>query len=523
MATTIGLPSLTITFQAAAQQAANRSKKGYVGVFVRDAKAQGVHQLSSAALIPTELGQDNQDYIKRAFTGSDRGGPSKVVAVVIATGTEDTTALEAGLKSIEGLTLDYLAGPPDATAAELTALEKWVKDRRAAYFTEKLVEPNAAKAPDDMGIIDFAETDGAIAEGEATYTAGQYASRIAGVLAGIPAGMSATYAPLTELTAVTPRSTQEQEAAIKAGKLILIHDGVKAKIARGVNSLTTIPAAGKADWRKIKIVEGMDLLTYYLRTTIQDQYVGRYANTYDNKCVLVTAIQTFLAELEGQGVLSSGESWAELDVEAQERWMRSQGIETADMTAQEIKEYQTGSWVFVRVGGRFVDAMEDFQLSVDNLPDKGQKGRISMARTIDSARRVISGTWGEVWLDGEKVAEASAGQAKVALNKETVNLCGRFMAAHKATSASGTGSLTLYKVDSGFAQRMEGIQRGVDRRFTLIFKLRDPDSYGAERVALYDVSFDDLTLADWKAATVGSVTAPFTFSDYEYLDQIEVQ
>lgn len=166
MATTIGLPSLTITFQAAAQQAANRSKKGYVGVFVRDAKAQGVHQLSSAALIPTELGQENQNYIRRAFTGSDRGGPSKVVAVVIATGTEDTTALEAGLKSIEGLTLDYLAGPPDATAAELTALEKWVKDRRAAYFTEKLVEPNAAKAPDDMGIIDFAETDGAIAEGK---------------------------------------------------------------------------------------------------------------------------------------------------------------------------------------------------------------------------------------------------------------------------------------------------------------------------------------------------------------------
>ena len=66
-------------------------------------------------------------------------------------------------------------------------------------------------------------------------------------------------------------------------------------------------------------------------------------------------------------MLSSGESWAELDAEAQEKWMRSQGIETADMTAQEIKEYQTGSWGFVRVGGRFVDAMEDFQLSVDNL------------------------------------------------------------------------------------------------------------------------------------------------------------
>ena len=95
MATTIGLPSLTITFQAAAQQAANRSKKGYVGVFVRDAKAQGVHQLSSAALIPAELGQDNQGYIKRAFTGSDRGGPASraVVSSVPVAMTTATTLL----------------------------------------------------------------------------------------------------------------------------------------------------------------------------------------------------------------------------------------------------------------------------------------------------------------------------------------------------------------------------------------------------------------------------------------------
>ena len=77
MATTIGLPSLTITFQAAAQQAANRSKKGYVGVFVRDAKAQGVHQLSSAALIPTELGQENQNYIRRGVHRQRPGRPQQ--------------------------------------------------------------------------------------------------------------------------------------------------------------------------------------------------------------------------------------------------------------------------------------------------------------------------------------------------------------------------------------------------------------------------------------------------------------
>ncbi len=369
MPTNIGLPSLTITFQAAARAAANRSKRGYVGVFVRDAQAQGVHQLSSAALIPSALGAENQAYIARAFTGSDRGVPSRVTAVVIATGTTDTTALEAGLKLIEGMSLDYIAPPPDVTAAEKTLLETWVKNRRAAYFTEKLVEPNPATPPDDMGIIAFTETDDAIEEGDTTYTAAEYASRIAGVLAGIPAGMSATYAQLPELTAVTPRDTDDLEDAVNDGELVLMHDGLVAKIARGVNSLTTVPANGSADWSKIKIVEGMDLITYYLRTTIQNEYVGRYPNTYDNKQVLVTAVSTFLQELEAQGVLNPGESWCEIDVEAQERWMASQGVDISSMTEQEIREYQTGSWVFIRAGGRLVDAMEDFAVAVDCLSD----------------------------------------------------------------------------------------------------------------------------------------------------------
>lgn len=146
-----------------------------------------------------------------------------------------------------------------------------------------------------------------------------------------------------------------------------------------------------------------------------------------------------------------------------------------------------------------------------------------MARTIDSAKRVINGTFGEVWLDGEKVAECTACQLRVSKNKQTINLCGQFMADSKATSGSGTGSLTLYKVDSGLIEKQADLQDGVDRRFTIVSKLRDPDSWGAERVAAYNVSFDDLTLADWRAATEGTVTAAFTFSRFELLDQIEVR
>lgn len=367
METTIGLPSLTIAFQKAAQATANRSKKGYVGVFVRDTQAQGVHILTSPALIPSELGADNKAYLQRAFTGSDRGEPSRVTAVVIATGTEDTTALEAGLKLIENQTLDYIAPPPDVTENEKAVLEAWVKARREAYFTEKLVEPNPAEAPDDMGIIAYQETDGALAAGSTTYTAAEYASRIAGILAGIPMGMSCTNATLPEITAVTARSESEQTAAINGGNLILVHDGQVAKIARGVNSLITVPVNGSVDWSKIKIVEGMDLVTYYLRTTIQNEYLGRYPNTYDNKCLLISAILEYLQYLERAGVLNPGESWCEIDLNAQSNWLRAQGVEVADLTEQQIKEYQTGSWVFLSCGGRLVDAMEDFEVTFNTL------------------------------------------------------------------------------------------------------------------------------------------------------------
>ena len=146
-----------------------------------------------------------------------------------------------------------------------------------------------------------------------------------------------------------------------------------------------------------------------------------------------------------------------------------------------------------------------------------------MAKNKFSAKRIPNGTYGAVWLDAERLAECYGCQGKVQVSSDTINLCGQFMDDSKATSGSGTGSLTLYKVDSGFIRRQQGLQDGEDVRCTVISKLRDPDSYGAERVAVYNVSFDDLTLADWQAATVGTVTTPFTFSRYELLDMIEVQ
>lgn len=140
---------------------------------------------------------------------------------------------------------------------------------------------------------------------------------------------------------------------------------------------------------------------------------------------------------------------------------------------------------------------------------------------MESAKRVISGTWGEVWLDNEYVAECYGMQLKVSFKKEDIKRCGMMATDKKITGMDCSGTVKLYKTSSRMARKIgNSMKNGEDVRFTIISKLDDPDAYGAERVVANGVSFDDLTLADWEAGATGKVDAPFTFTDYDYLDMI---
>lgn len=140
---------------------------------------------------------------------------------------------------------------------------------------------------------------------------------------------------------------------------------------------------------------------------------------------------------------------------------------------------------------------------------------------MDETKRIINGTWGEVWLDQDKVGECTGLQAKMNFKKEDVPRCGTMATDKKIVGWDGTGSLKMNKVNSRMAKNiLKPIMQGKDVRFTIITKLAEPDSYGVERAVLKGVSFDDLTIADWAASTPGTIEAPFTFSDIEYLDQI---
>lgn len=143
---------------------------------------------------------------------------------------------------------------------------------------------------------------------------------------------------------------------------------------------------------------------------------------------------------------------------------------------------------------------------------------------FDGAKRVMNGAHGTMWLDNEQVGECYGLQMKITASKEDIQLPGSMMTDTKIKSYKGTGTMKLYKTNSRMALRLASyIKNGEDPRFTIVSKLDDPDAFGAERVAVKGVSFDDLILADWEAGTPGKADVPFTFVDFEYLDTVGVQ
>lgn len=137
-----------------------------------------------------------------------------------------------------------------------------------------------------------------------------------------------------------------------------------------------------------------------------------------------------------------------------------------------------------------------------------------------SASRVMSGTFGGVYVDGVLLAEISSFQAKHTFQRDDVQMAGEMAIDSKVTGTKGTGSLTLKKVYSRFSGYVNQIQNGVDVRFTVIAKLDDPDALGAERVALYNVSFDEMTLMDWQVGKTQDISYPFRFTKSELLEGV---
>lgn len=353
----IGLPTINVVFKTNGTTAIERSARGIVACIVKDDTKGGAeqnvyHNMTDIDFI--HYTEENFDFLKLIYEGN----PTALIVIRMA---GDATDYMPALKKLKDLKWNYLV-VPKALPADVTTLSAWIKEQREKNNkTFKAVLPNCSA--DHEGIINFT-TDSIMSSitGKVHATA-EYCARIAGVLAGLSLAQSSTYFVLPDITdANVPDDPEER---INAGELIVVFDGEKYKIGRGINSLVTFTKEKGEDIRKIKIVEGMDLYKDDIRNTYEEMYVGKVINDYDNKQALVAAINSYHRELEGNVLDKNFDNTVSVDLNAQMKYLEDNGTDISSMKETEIATSNTGSVVFLVSNIKFVDAMEDLKMEVN--------------------------------------------------------------------------------------------------------------------------------------------------------------
>lgn len=349
-------PRVSVIFTELGISAITRGDKGTVALIVRDAAEEAPFAITQATQIPDALGKETADYIKRTFLGYVTP-PKKVIVYVLAPDGKLADALDY-MATYE---FDYICGPQDCTAEEAADIASWVKSQRLNNGTKyKAVLPN--HKADNYAIVNF--TGDAMTDGATVWTTAAYCSRIAGLLAGTPMKISATYVPLPELSDCARLTREESDEAVGGGELALRWDGRKVKLDRAVTSLVTTSQGMLDSFKKIKIVEIMDLMRTDITSTAEDAYVGKYANSYDNKMLLAAAIRGYLMGLNQSGLIQPGYT-VDIDMDAQEQYLAARGVNTEEMSEQQLREADTGSHVFLIARCKILDAIEDIDINVE--------------------------------------------------------------------------------------------------------------------------------------------------------------
>lgn len=364
-----GMPQIIINFRTKGTTAIKRSARGIVAMILHNETKDEIHNytIRDVSDIPdTGLTDENVDLIKKCLLGT----PLRILVYTLPnTNVDGATKNQTNvLKMLTNIKWNWLCAPT-ATTQEQNDLASWIKTQRSnKHKTFKAVLSD--QAADHEGIVNFCtndikvrtDTDSSGNPVYTTYTALQYTARIAGILAGLALDRSATYFKLTEVESV--EVYEDIDTLIDQGELLLIdeQDGDGVKIARACNSLTTFTTDKGEEFRKIKIIEGIDLVTDDIRDTFKKYYVGKVINGYNNKMLFISAIMVYFSEIKGNVLDADATNTVDIDTTWQSNYAKLHGDDPATMSVMEIRQYNTGDTLALVGDIRFVDAMENLKI-----------------------------------------------------------------------------------------------------------------------------------------------------------------
>jgi hypothetical protein len=365
-----GLPQVLIDFKTKGITAIKRSARGVVVLILKceSTDTSNKYKISDVSEIPEGVFDEaSTDLIKKCLDGT----PLRILVYTLpkASVQAPKNTQATLLKQLKHIRYNYIAAPT-GTLQDQQDLASYIKaERNNSRKTVKAVVGSVAA--DFDGIINFCTEEIKVATGKntagkttyKTYTPIEYTARIAGILAGLALDRSATYYKLTEVESV--KVYEDLNNRIDHGELHLFdeEDGEGVKIARACNSLQTFTTDKGEEFRKIKIVEGVDMVTDDIRDTFKKYYVGKYINDYDHKMLFVAAIMVYFGQLAGNVLDSRAGNTVDIDFQFQKDYAIIKGEDVSQMTNMQIREYNTGSQIGLSGKVKFVDAMEDLKIT----------------------------------------------------------------------------------------------------------------------------------------------------------------
>lgn len=380
----LGAPTLNIVFKEAGATLIARGERGIVAMILKGEK-DNTYTLRSITDIPDSQSEtaENIQYMKDVFVGYQHAPKRVYVYVFKPEEGENETATKANLSDAYSKALKHFATErfqwlvaPYAEADGVNAdIAAWVKEQRDKDHMVKAVLSN--EAADAEGVVNWTSTlykDSTAEDGTVTrtkYAPAKTTPRIAGLIAGTDLTISATYAPLSDFDDVDRLESDEINEHVNKGELIAFWDGEKVKLSRAVTSLVTTVQGKQESFQKIKLVEDMDLIKDDLQDTIRASYIGKFANSYDNKCLLMQAIKSYYDGLALDVIIEQGT--IEINLEKQRIYLEGIGKDVTvngvdkkptELSDDEAKRANTGSHVFLKSHVTLLDAMEDIDIQI---------------------------------------------------------------------------------------------------------------------------------------------------------------
>ncbi|OSA89054.1 UNVERIFIED_ORG: terminase [Clostridium botulinum] len=138
-----------------------------------------------------------------------------------------------------------------------------------------------------------------------------------------------------------------------------------------------------------------------------------------------------------------------------------------------------------------------------------------------NTNRILKGNSGNVWFNGKLLATVKKIEAKITGDFEDDNFCGDSSTYSIYNGWSGSGTLSMEKIDSAIWSIMcDAYKSGIMPTIKIITSLTDKVTGKSERASIEDIVITEFMLANFEAKTKVVEDFPFKFSNYEKLEAI---